>query len=158
MTVLHRTLRTLRPFRYALPLALGLSAAALTALPLSGCAALTAAGEDQLIASLEPAVRQAAEGYVKELSALATQVSSITSMADAVSVADKARPSVQRTMDYAATLNALPPETKDVVRRGFATKLKSSGDKFAAALSKLDSSNTYGPLIKPLVKQIPLFK
>ncbi len=141
-----------------LTLTAALSMAAISATSLTGCAALTGAAEDQLIAQLEPAIRQAAEGYIGELSSIATMVSGVKSIPDAVSVADKASPLIQKTIGYSNTLNSAPPETKDLVRRAFSNKLKASNTQFADALTKLSGQSSVGPFIKPALDKIPLFK
>ena len=143
---------------HLLTLTAALSLAVISATTLSGCAALSAAAEDQLIAQLEPAIRQAAEGYMSELSNIATMVSGIKGIPDAVSVADKASPLIRKTIGYSNTLSSAPPETKDLVRRAFATKLKASNTQFADALSKLSGQSSIGPFIKPALEKIPLFK
>ena len=124
----------------------------------TGCAAFSAAADEQLMAQLEPAIRQAAEGYIGELSNIASMVSGIKSIPDAVSVAEKAAPLIQRTSGYASTLNSASPGTKDLVRRAFATKLKTSNGQFADALTKLSGQSGVGPFITPALERIPMFK
>lgn len=139
-------------------LALAITAGGLAALPMAGCAWLQGDEEAQLLAMLEPGIRKAAESYIAELSTVASLAMQVDSIPKAIDVASKARPAVDRAVTAGATLNNASPETKDLVRRAFASKLKASNEEFGAALTKVSGSTTIAPFIKPVLERIPLFK
>jgi hypothetical protein len=134
-----------------------LSVSLLTALP--GCqSAAGLLGQTDTMSLLAPAIRSAANGYVKNLNELTKLVTSVKDVPTALDAASKFNKAYQPLKENYETIASLSPQEKDLVWKAFGSQFNKSNTSFLSQASRVKGMSDSSKFLAPLLDNVSLLK
>lgn len=126
---------------------------------LPGCqSAAGLLGQTDAMSLLAPAIRSAADGYVKNLSSLTKLISGVKDVPTALDAAGKFNKSFKPLKEDYDTLASLSPKEQDLVWKAFGSQFNKSNTSFLSEATRVKGTGDYAKFLGPLVDNVPLLK
>ena len=127
--------------------------------PVSGCQNGGLGGMESKLAMemLSPAIKDAANAYLNNLSALVSAAQGVQGYEDAFKLAQKAEPMLKQISSAYQTLSGLSPEDRKNLIAAFGPKIDSTNSSFADLTGKVKNTS-WGQVVSPVLDQVKLFK
>ncbi len=147
-----------RPLRNAL-LALTLAAFNCTLAPLSGCQSMGGLmGSKTAMELLAPALKDAANSYLSNVSQLTSALKNVNGYQDALKLIQQAEPMVKQASSGYKTLAATSGQDRANLLSAFAPQFKSTNSGFTSQIDKVKGNSSWGQLVSPVMDQVKLFQ
>lgn len=152
--------RRATPWRARCASALVFACASASLAPLTGCqgGGLDGVFNKAAIDLLAPALKDAANSYVGNLSALTSSLGSLNSYSDAIKFLEKLEPQVKQLTNAYNTLTSASPQDRKLLLEAFGPKFDSTNTGFLNQVGVAKGKSGWGQLLGPALEQIKLFK
>ena len=140
-------------------LALTLGLATFTVAPLSGCQSMGGLiGSKTAMELLAPALKDAANSYLSNVSQLTSALKNVNGYQDALKLVQQAEPMVKQASSAYQTLAATSGEDRANLISAFGPQFKSTNSGFTSQIDKVKGNSIWGQLVSPLADRVKLFQ
>ncbi len=149
------------PSRLARAALLTLGLATFTVAPLSGCQSmggLGGLGSKTAMELLAPALKDAANSYLSNVSQLTGALKNVNGYQDSLKLVQQAEPMVKQASSAYQTLAATSGEDRANLISAFGPQLKSTNSGFTSQIEKVKGNSMWGQLVSPLAERVKLFQ
>ncbi|MBY0263292.1 MAG: hypothetical protein K2Q20_13170 [Phycisphaerales bacterium] len=115
-------------------------------------------GGSSALEALSPAIKDAANSYLGNLTSLTDAMKNIRGYQDAINFAQKAEPMVSQLSSSYQTLSATGGTDRSNLLAAFGPKFDKANSGFTSQLGQLKGSSTAGSIAGPVLDRVRLFK
>jgi hypothetical protein len=126
---------------------------------LSGCQSMgNLMGSKTAMELLAPALKDAANSYLSNISQLTSSLKNVKGYQDALKLIQDAEPMVKQASSAYQTLAATSGEDRANLISAFGPQFKSTNSGFTSQIDKLKGNSSWGQLVTPLTDRVKLFQ